>query len=151
MKKKLILIFFILGLTQCGFNPIYKDTNEAKIKITITDIKGDKFINNIMKNELERISSRDPSKELKVSINTSFNKIVISRDAKGSASNYQIEVIANFTIKDADNTKEITFSEKQNFENISDIFEQKNYEETIKENFTISIVRKFNLKLLNNL
>ena len=104
-----------------------------------------------MKNELERISNRDSMKELKVSINTSFNKIVISRDSKGSASNYQIKVTANFVIEDGEDTKVFTFSEKQNFENISDAFEQRNYEESIKENFTISIVRKFNLKLLNNL
>lgn len=151
MKKKFVLILFILGLTQCGFNPIYKDTNKSNFQINIVSINGDRFVNNIIKNELERISKKNSSKELKVQISTSFNKIVISRDTKGSPSNYQIEVTASFVIQDGEDSKEITFTEKQDFENISDIFEQKNYEETIKENFTISIVRKFNLRLLNNL
>ena len=151
MKKKFVLILFILGLTQCGFNPIYKDTNKSNFQINIVSINGDRFVNNIIKNELERISKKNSSKELKVQISTSFNKIVISRDTKGSPSNYQIEGTASFVIQDGEDSKEITFTEKQDFENISDIFEQKNYEETIKENFTISIVRKFNLKLLNNL
>lgn len=151
MKKKFILILFILGLTQCGFNPIYKDTNKSKFKINIVSIEGDRFVNNVVKNELERISKKNSSKELKIQVNTSFNKIVISRDTKGSPSNYQIEVTVNFVVQEGEDSKEISFTEKQNFENLSDIFEQKNYEETIKENFTISIVRKFNLKLLNNL
>ena len=35
--------------------------------------------------------------------------------------------------------KKIIFKEKQNIKNISDIFEQKNYENTIKKNFASSI------------
>lgn len=151
MKKKFILILILLGLTQCGFNPIYKDTNKSNFKIKIVSIEGDRFVNSIIKDELGRISKKNSSRELKVQINTSFNKIVISRDTKGSPSNYQMEVSASFVIQDGKDSKEITFTEKQNFENISDNFEQKNYEDTIKENFTISIVRKFNLRLLNNL
>ena len=151
MKKKFILIVILLGLTQCGFNPIYKDSNKSNFKINIVSIEGDRFVNNVIKNELERISKKNSSKELKIQVNTSFNKIVISRDTKGSPSNYQIEVTVNFVVQEGEDSKEISFTEKQNFENLSDIFEQKNYEETIKENFTISIVRKFNLKLLNNL
>ena len=151
MKKKFLLILFILVLTHCGFNPIYKDSNKSNFKINIVSIEGDRFVNNVIKNELERISKKNSSRELKIQVNTSFNKIVISRDTKGSPSNYQIEVTVNFVIQEGEDSKEISFTEKQNFENISDIFEQNNYEETIKENFTISIVRKFNLKLLNNL
>ena len=151
MKKKFLLILFILGLTHCGFNPIYKDSNKSNFKINIVSIEGDRFVNNVIKNELERISKKNSSRELKIQVNTSFNKIVISRDTKGSPSNYQIEVTVNFVVQEGEDSKEISFTEKQNFENLSDIFEQKNYEETIKENFTISIVRKFNLKLLNNL
>ena len=92
MKKKFILILIILGLTQCGFNPIYKDTNKSNFKINIVSIEGDRFVNNVVKNELERISKKNSLRELKIQVNTSFNKIVISRDTKGSPSNYQVKL-----------------------------------------------------------
>ena len=44
--------------------------------------------------------------------------------------------------------KKFHFKEKQNIKNISDLFEQKNYENTIKKNFAISIYcQKLILKL----
>ena len=52
-----------------------------------------------------------------------------------------------------DNDKKITnfsFKENQDITNISDIFEKKNYENTIKKNYAISVARNLNLKLLNN-
>ena len=48
-----------------------------------------------------------------------------------------------------DNIKEINISESQNIKKISDIFEQKNYENTLKNNFAISIVNKLNIELLS--
>ena len=45
--------------------------------------------------------------------------------------------------------KEISFNEKQNIKNINDISELKNYENTVKTNFAISIIRNLNLQLLN--
>ena len=45
--------------------------------------------------------------------------------------------------------KEINISESQNIKKISDIFEQKNYENTLKNNFAISIVNKLNIELLS--
>ena len=43
---------------------------------------------------------------------------------------------------------QISFNEKQNVKSISDLFEQKNYENTIKRNFASSIVKKLNLELI---
>ena len=43
--------------------------------------------------------------------------------------------------------KSISFKEKQNMQKISDLFQQRNYELTIKENFAVSIVRNLSLKL----
>ena len=40
-------------------------------------------------------------------------------------------------------------NEKQNIKNISDIFELKNYENSIKENFGNTIMRKLNLEIIN--
>ena len=77
-----------------------------------------------------------------------FEKIIISKSAKGTVSDYQLILKSNFVIIKGDNSETISFVEKQNIKNTSDIFEQKNYENTIKRNFVISIIRKLNLELL---
>ena len=82
-----------------------------------------------------------------IKINTNYKKIVISKDSKGLASNYQIKLKATFQVKIDDINKEIIFEEKQNMKKISDLFQQTNYENIIKENFASSIVRKLSIKL----
>ena len=54
----------------------------------------------------------------------------------------------NFEINKLGKEFQISFTEKQNIKNISDLFEQKNYENTIKRNFASSIVKKLNLELI---
>ena len=52
MIRKFIIIFFILTLYGCGFNPIYNASNETKYKILVNKITGDQFINNIIRDEI---------------------------------------------------------------------------------------------------
>ena len=52
MAKKIIILFFILTMHGCGFNPIYNSSNETKYKILINKMTGDDLINNIIKNEI---------------------------------------------------------------------------------------------------
>ena len=66
---------------------------------------------------------------------------------KGSTSDFRVILNANFSVEQNGIKDEITFQEKHNVKNLSDIFEQKNYEETLKRNFALSTIRKFNLEL----
>ena len=45
--------------------------------------------------------------------------------------------------------KTVLFNEKQIIKNISDPFKLKNYENTIKENFVDSTIRKLKFELIN--
>ena len=58
-------------------------------------------------------------------------------------------LLATISIENNNQTKTISINEKQNIKNISDIFELKNYENSIKENFVNVIIRKLNLELIN--
>ena len=80
---------------------------------------------------------------------TNYSKTIISKDAKGSATNYELSIDAKFYIQLEGEEKEITINEKQNIKKISDIFEQRNYENTLKKNFAISIANKLNIELLS--
>ena len=148
MTRKFIIIFFILTLYGCGFNPIYNVSNEIKYKILVNETTGDQFINNIIRDEIFKSSNKNSKEILKINFNTVYEKIILSNDTKGSPSEFQ--VIAKTTFKIIYDNKIIKndFNEKQILKNTSDFFGQKNYEENIKQNFANSIARKFNLRLL---
>ena len=148
MIKKIYPLLIILILTSCGYTPIYNNPNKSDYKINIIEKSGDRLINNLIISEIKSISNSQSNTTFNLNINTIFEKIIISKDAKGTVSDYQLILKSNFVIRKGDKSETISFVEKQNIKNTSDIFEQKNYENTIKRNFVISLVRKLNLELL---
>ena len=149
MLKKIFSLLIILLVTHCGFTPIYNTSDKINYKINIVKVDGDKFLNNLISSEIKRISSSESSNIFNIKINTFYEKIILSKDIKGTASDYQLIIRSDFVIEKNNKIENVSFKKKQNIKNTSDIFEQKNYENTIKKNFAISIVRKLNLKLLN--
>jgi len=148
MTRKFIIIFFILTLYGCGFNPIYNVSNEIKYKILVNEMTGDQFINSIIKDEIFKNSNKNSKEILKINLNTSYEKIILSNDTKGSPSEFQVIAKTTFEIIYDNKIIKNDFNEKQILKNTSDFFGQKNYEENIKQNFANSIARKFNLRLL---
>jgi len=146
MKKKFLYLLIFFLFSSCGFTPLYT-SNNVDYKISITQISGDNIINTNMINELKKISKPNSKKIFKIKIDSNYEKKIISKDLKGSASDYQLIATVNIQIVENDYVKSITFQEKQNIKKSSDSFDQINYENTIKENFAASFVRKLNLEL----
>ena len=144
MKKK-ILIFILLFVYSCGYSPIYKNSNIKDYEIILSTLNGDVTMNNLIKNEIETYSKKNSSNQYIVELNSSYSKKTISRDSSGIASNYELMVVANFTV----GSENFIFKEKLNVKKISDTIEQRNYENTIKKNFAASIREKLLIKLLN--
>lgn len=149
--KKLIIFLIIILIPGCGFEPIYSTKNNLDYKLNTIERKGDSSIDNLIATELQRLSNDQSNKLIDIVINTSYEKKIISKDSKGSVSDYQININTKFLIIFKEKELKFQFSDKQNIKNISDIFEQKNYENIIKNNFANSAVRKLNLELINNL
>tara|TARA_B100000927_G_scaffold73499_1_gene58580 strand:- start:1422 stop:1871 length:450 start_codon:yes stop_codon:yes gene_type:complete len=147
MKNNLIIFFLLLILNGCGFEPIYSIKNESDYNITIIENKGDKKLNNFISRELDRISNKTSPNEYKIKVNSKFDKIIISKDSKGSPLEFELLANIDFVIISDNLNKSIRFKEKQNMQKISDLFQQTNYEDTVKENFASSVVRKLSLKL----
>ena len=149
MKKKIFTILLILLVTNCGFTPIYNENNKIDYKINVTEVNGDKMINTKMLSEIKRISNLQSVNIINITIDTLYEKKIISKNMNGTASDYQLSVKTTFKVEQNNEMQEYSFQEDQIIKFISDFFEQKNYENTIKENFADSIVRKFNLKLIS--
>ena len=96
--RKIALFILILFISNCGYTPIYNSENKTKIKINILSTQGDQKINNLLISDIKKISRNDFEKEFDVKINTNFKKLIVAKDTKGVASDYQLKVISTFEI-----------------------------------------------------
>ena len=148
-KKKIILILFIF-LNHCGFSPVYNSEQKSEFNITISGIAGDNYINSLMNNKLKNKNNKVSENQFNLTISNNYKKTVILKDTKGSPSEYELSLETSvFIEKDEENMKTVLFNEKQIIKNISDPFKLKNYENTIKENFVDSTIRKLKFELIN--
>ena len=148
MKKKL-LIFLLIFLTNCGYTPIYQNIKSSDLSINIVSTNGNEEMNNLIKNELELYFNKESKNKYDVSIDTNFQKKIISKNTSGATSSYQLLVETIFTIITEDKKNNFLFTEKINIENNPDSFAQKSYEDIIKRNFASSIREKLIMKLSN--
>ena len=148
MKNKL-LIFLLIFLTNCGYTPIYQNIKSSDLSINIVSSNGNEEMNNLIKNELELYFNKESKNKYDVSINTNYEKKIISKNTSGAISSYQLLVETTFTIIAKNKKNNFLFTEKINIENNPDSFAQNSYEDIIKRNFASSIREKLIMKLSN--
>jgi len=145
--KKIILIFMIFFLSNCGYTPIYDNRDNTSFKIIIENLEGNKSINNIIERKLKRYSDNKIDKIFVINVQTTFNKNILSKDKTGRATDLELSTNVNFMVKYKNQIKEFSFKESLNIDNSSDFYEQSNYENNIKNNFVNTIVEKLIVKL----
>ncbi len=152
MFKKIFFILIFINLTNCGFVPINDLNNNKNIKIQSIEIMGgDRIINMALQRNLKKYQQNDSDNSFNLTINTNYEKKTILKNTTGAASKYQLKVIANFEIKINDSIDNVSYIETFNIDHSSDDFENRNYENTVKENFANSISEKLIFKLLSKL
>ena len=111
-------------------------------------MNGDETINKLIKKQLELHSNKIAKDIFNINIDTNYQKLVLSKDAKGTILDYQIFLTANFRVNYKNQTKDYNFNESINMKNISDSMEKQSYENNIKNNFASSLKSKLIKKLL---
>ena len=138
--KKLIPIFLIMILlNNCGYTPRYAVNKNVNFTIDLIEFTGDREFNNFLKSKLIRYKKNKNSnkKNYKLNLNTKYKKNIKSRDSTGSAEKYELVIIVNAIIQsELIEPKKLIFEEKFIMNKFEDVFEEKNYEKTIKENFS---------------
>ena len=148
MFKKISLIFVLLFLMNCGFTPIHNIQNKNDISIkNLVFNDGDRNLNIFLKRNLDRYQNTDSSNAFIINSNIKYEKNIISKNAKGIATKYELKVVANFKIEYENNITNTSYKEVFTMDHIDDDFENKKYEKSIKENFANSIAKKLILKL----
>tara|TARA_Y100001958_G_scaffold128422_1_gene96646 strand:+ start:37 stop:492 length:456 start_codon:yes stop_codon:yes gene_type:complete len=151
MLKKISFIILLLNLlNHCDYKPVYSQQNKVDYKIVITSFTGDKEINNLISSILKRNSKINSNKILNISFDTKYMKNILARNTAGTITDYQANVITEFTIEKENNSENFSVNEKFNFQKMTDKYEEKNYEQTIKKNLAKSISQKVILRLALN-
>ena len=146
-KKILTLIFILNFLSSCEYKPIYSNSNKANYQIIITDLSGDKKLNKYIVENLEKNSQKNSTEIINIKINSKYSRKVLAKNSLGSTTDYQAKAITKFEINKNEIIEKLEVSEKFNYQKISDSYEEKSYEQTIKRNLASSISQKLILRL----
>ena len=148
MLKKISLIFtLIILLSSCGYSPMFSKKNGQNLNIEITNYEGDSKLNSVIKSRF-RIYSDEKARLFKIKINTSYQKNDLSKNTAGVIDKYQLSAVSIFDISSGDFNRTITLTEEISMVNFEDNFEEKTYENKIKEDFATSISKRLIIQLL---
>ena len=145
MKRILILLLFSF-VYSCGYTSFYGEI-KSDLNINVLSMEGDFEINNFIKNNLKISSKKDSSNTHDVILKSKYKKIVLAKDAKGEATDYNLEMSVKFIIISSNN-KNLEFKENFKIKKNDDNFEQSNYEKDIKRNFSKTVEEKLILNLI---
>ena len=145
--NKILLILFLLLLNNCGYTSIYKNQKSNNFQINISEMSGDNEFNSYIRNELKLFSNNNPDEIYDITLNSNYQKVVISKNTSGVATNYNISAEVKVNLSLNGKVINLAFNENINIKNNSNSFEQNNYEKSVKRNFASSIREKLIIKI----
>ena len=113
-KKNIIIISLIFFLTNCGFTPLYLNHTDVNFSIEQVSYTGDRELNNFLNINLNQYKNEKIDNKISIEANSKYEKIVLSKDGTGKATNYQLRAEVIFLIKPSN--KEIKITEKKKYE-----------------------------------
>ena len=146
-KKILMLVCIFNFLSSCEYKPIYSISNKSNYQIIITDLSGDKKLNQYVVQNLKKNSQKKSNEIISIKISSEYSKRILAKNTLGSTTDYQARAITKFEINKNEIIEQLVVEEKFNYQKISDSYEEKSYEQTIKRNLASSISQKLILKL----
>jgi len=148
MLKILRYTFLLIFITGCGYTPIYSNLNNKDINIQVEKVNGNKNINKLIVQKLSRYQSENSEKVYNVKINSDYEKLILTKNAAGNATNFRLSVKVQFITKINDNMEEFKFTEKFDMKKGDTIFEEEKYENNIIDDMTNIIVQRFISQLI---
>ena len=141
MKK--IFIVFLLILTSCGYQPLYKtDQNIKSLNISEVIYSGDQKINDVLYTKLPFVLVKNDESLNKLSLDSEKEIIITSKNSKGQALSYR--TIINVKILVLNNNGDILDQKivQKNFSYNADEnkFKFKEYQNRIEENLIDRII-----------
>ena len=152
MFQKKIIFLLLLLLSSCGYEAIYSKKNSSNYIFSINDLSfvGDKTINLTIKEKLSVFTQNKKDKDLVIKISSTSKKIILSKNTAGDATSFKNAISINVDVLMNDKFKNnFVILENFNYNNISNKFDLKRYEEEIKKNLAETASDKLIFKLSN--
>ena len=152
MFQKKIIFLLLLLLSSCGYEAIYSKKNSSNYIFSINDLSfvGDKTINLTIKEKLSVFTQNKKDKDLVIKISSTSKKIILSKNTAGDATSFKNAISINVDVLMNDKFKNnFVILEDFNYNNISNKFDLKRYEEEIKKNLAETASDKLIFKLSN--
>ena len=149
MKNNFIfLIILFLILSNCGYQPIYSTKN---LNFTIGNIeKENTSLNNKFEKTITALKNKKIDRKINIKIETERKVSIKSKDSKGNALVFELEINLKFSSPNLDNESEKSLSEKITYNNSDDKFKLKQYENELEDILITKIVEDL-INYLSNL
>lgn len=147
MKIKIFLVLMLLLISSCEYKPIF---NEAESKFSITKIDSltkDQIFFRI-KNSLKSNLNNDNFNKFELFLTSDRIKTVTSKDKKGNEKTFNLKIFVKVNIKSRNESFEKFFEENFSYQNNSNKFDLKQYENNITNDLIDKIVKDLNLYLV---
>ena len=151
LQKKIILLLLLL-LSSCGYEVIYSKKNSSNYVFSISDLSfvGDRTVNLKIKEKLSTFTQSKKDKDLIIRISSTSEKIILAKNTAGDATSFKNVISINVDVLINDKFKSnFIILESFNYNNISNKFNLKKYEEEIKSNLAETASDKIVFKLSN--
>jgi hypothetical protein len=148
MKKIIIIILLFISLNNCGFQPIYLNKDIKKLEFKKITSKGSSKINNKIIQALA-ITENSQNKNLEELILNSVYEIQeTSKNSQGVVKTYSTSVSIDLSINKNENIiANKVFSQNFSYNNNTNKFELKKYQDNIEKNLIEEITREILLYL----
>ena len=146
MKK--ILLFLILLIASCGYQPIYLNSNTQNFKFSKILIQGNNKINKAITNSISFEEVETDQSLGTLMLNSAYNIIETAKNSKGQVESYRSKIIVNLKImKDNETIKERSFFEEFSYNTKKNKFDLVQYQKQIQNNLIKEVVRDINIYL----
>ena len=151
LKRKIILLFLFL-LSSCGYEAIHSKKNSVNYIFSVSELSfvGEKTVNQKIKQKLNNYTQNKKDKDFILRITSTSEKIILVKNIAGDATSFKNTISINIKVL-MNNKFEDNFIilESFNYNNISNKFNLKKYEEEIKNNLAETVADKLIFKLSN--
>ena len=149
-KRKISSFLIILSflIYSCGFTPQYAGFKNLEFDLVVDNVSGDRDFNNVIKSQIKKYDrGRDNIEKIKISYESDYEKIILTKNTKGEATKYNLKVKVIFDISSKNFSTKVLFNDEFSIDRIEDTIEENNYIKIVKSNFAERAIEKVILSI----
>lgn len=154
MIRNFLFLILIISLISCGYSPVLKLNENSNFNIKDAKLEGDRLVNNHLRIKFKRYNNQKGD-NFNIFVKSNYEKIILSKDLKGRATDYKLQLNIIFDVRKLDPkeneefNKSFSFNEEFVLKDNNFKFDEENDEKSIKRNLVDTIFDKFIIELIN--